>query len=83
MTAMIVPSMHSRNAHANVTYDMKQGPDGPVINQIKNYKPIEVLFEGVDTNIFKFYDTDKSDKSEELSKVYDIPEEFAFLYVGH
>ena len=48
--------------------------------ELKYEKPIEVLFEGTDTNIFK--------KTKEFSKqlvdeMKNVEESFNFLYVGH
>ena len=50
------------------------------MGSIKNEKPIEVLFEGADTTIYK----KPKQISKELKKEFkNIPESFLFLYVGH
>ena len=60
----------------DITDDKTQQKKG----ELKNQKPIEVLFEGTDTNIFK--------KTNEFSKelvdeMKGVEESFNFLYVGH
>ena len=49
--------------------------DGKLINRFKIEKPVIVLFEGVDTNIYN----DNVNKDFKL----DIKEDFAYLFVGH
>ena len=41
--------------------------------------PIEVLFEGIDTNIYKYLDT----PNKEIGDLNSIKEEFCYLFVGH
>jgi glycosyltransferase involved in cell wall biosynthesis len=82
MDCMIVPSEHSKNVHLDSTYEIKQQEGGPTVGTLQSEKPVEVLFEGVNTDIYKGFDS-KSQKSQELKDLYDIPEKFAFLYVGH
>jgi glycosyltransferase involved in cell wall biosynthesis len=41
--------------------------------------PIEVLFEGIDTNVYKFLDK----PNKEIGALNTIPEEFCYLFVGH
>ena len=47
---------------------------------LKNEKPIEVLFEGVDTSIFGKTNEFSTELVSEMEK---IEEDFCFLYVGH
>jgi len=71
----IVPSTFSKNVLENTSYTNKANN-----TELKCIKPIEVLFEGIDTNIFN-----KTNKIEKTinNKLKDIPEEFLFLFVGH
>ena len=57
-------------------------PDGSKqkIGELKLEKPIEVLFEGTDTNIFKKTTMFSKELKDEINKV---DETFNFLYVGH
>ena len=47
---------------------------------LKNEKPLEVLFEGTDTNIYKPTKEFSKNLVDEMDKV---KEKFSFLYVGH
>ena len=75
----IVPSEHSKRGFTEAKYDqMKQLPNGQQqkIGELTLQKPMEVLFEGVDTDIFKPLD------NVSLDLVDDIPEDFCYLFVG-
>jgi len=79
MDLIITPSEHSKDGFVKALYEkMQQLPNGEQqkVGELKLEKPIEVLFEGVDENIFKPLD----DSS--LDLVDDIKEDFAFLHVG-
>tara|TARA_R110002020_G_scaffold242061_2_gene455356 strand:+ start:777 stop:2135 length:1359 start_codon:yes stop_codon:yes gene_type:complete len=79
MDLIIVPSQHSKRGFAHAVYDKLQTlPNGEnqKIGELKLEKPIEVLFEGADEDIYKPI----SDVS--LDLVDDISENFAFLFVG-
>ena len=79
MDLVIVPSEHSKKGFLESIYDkIQQAPDGQQqkIGDLKLEKPIEVLFEGADEDIYK------SIKTSSLDLVDDIKEDFAFLHVG-
>jgi len=79
MDLIIVPSEHSKDGFVKCVYDKVQNlPDGKQqkIGELKLEKPIEVLFEGFNDNIFKPI------KDSSLDLVDDIKEDFAFLHVG-
>jgi glycosyltransferase involved in cell wall biosynthesis len=69
MDLNLVSSHHSKNVFLST--EAKQ--DNQVIRVTK---PIEVLFEGANTDIYKFIDTP-------CSLDFDFPESFAYLMVGH
>ncbi len=85
MDLVIVPSKHSKDGFVNSVYDKLQNlPDGKQqrIGELKLEKPMEVLFEGVDENVYKPLSKDEID-----SEFFDwlnaeVPEKFAFLHVG-
>ena len=85
MDLVIVPSEHSKDGFVKTIYDkIQQLPDGQQqkVGEHKLEKPIEVLFEGVDEEIFKPLNIDKISDSF-LSKMdKTISEKFAFLHVG-
>jgi glycosyltransferase involved in cell wall biosynthesis len=78
MQLNIVPSKFSKEVFEKAVYT-KTHPDGKQ-EVIKMTKPMEIVFEGVDTNIFK----KTSEKSGDIDLALDpIPEPFCFLFVGH
>ena len=82
MDLIIVPSKHSKDVLLSSVYDKIDEKTQKKIGELRLEKPIEVLFEGADLNIFKQLDT--LDHIAELDeKVNTIPEEFCYLYVGH
>ena len=85
MDLIIVPSEHSKQGFINSRYDkLQQLPNGEnkKVGEMKLEKPIEVLFEGANEEIFKPLKNDEID-----SEFFDwlnneVPEKFAFLHVG-
>jgi len=75
MDLIIVPSNFTKSNLAGTIYQQKDQATGQIVGEYKLTKPVEVLFEGVDTEIFG-----KSDKKDILSNV---KEDFNFLIVGH
>ena len=77
---VIVPSEHSKQVFEATNYNKVNQQTQQVEGNLKVEKPIEVLFEGADTNIYKKTKTIPS----ELDKTFsDIKEDFCFLFVGH
>jgi glycosyltransferase involved in cell wall biosynthesis len=79
MDLIIVPSEHSKEGFVKSVYDKVQNlPDGKQqkIGELKLEKPIEVLFEGANEDIYKPIDNSS------LKYVDDIKEDFCFLFVG-
>ncbi len=79
MDLIIVPSEHSKKGFVDALYEkVQQMPNGETqkIGELKLEKPIEVLFEGADENIYKPIDNSS------LDLVDDIKEDFCFLHVG-
>ena len=80
MDLNLVSSNHSKQVFEATTFQ-KQSKDNQPLGEIKLEKPIEVLFEGADTNIYKVLD--KIPSSNLASTLNNIPESFAYLFVGH
>tara|TARA_R100001463_G_scaffold1647_5_gene7218 strand:- start:1638 stop:2963 length:1326 start_codon:yes stop_codon:yes gene_type:complete len=80
MNMNIVPSTFVKDVLSKVQFDIQDDKTGEKQGVLKNEKPIEVLFEGVDTNIFG--NTNKF-STELVSEMNKIEEDFCFLYVGH
>ena len=80
MNMNIVPSTFVKNTMNGIVFDITDEQTKQKKGELKNEKPIEVLFEGTDTNIFK--------KTNEFSKqlvdeMTNVEETFNFLYTGH
>ena len=80
MDLIIVPSHHSRDVLNRSTYDKIDEKTRNKVGSLKIEKPIQVLFEGLDTSIYKQTSVIPKSITEELSS---IKEEFCYLYVGH
>lgn len=74
MDLIIVTSKFSKDVLLSTVYNETENNTGKLIKQHKIEKPIEVLFEGVDTTIFN---------NEYKGIDIDIKEDFAYLFVGH
>ena len=80
MDLNIVPSNFVKESIKSTSFDVVNDQTQQVQNRIMVQKPIEVLFEGTDTSIFK--------KTKEFSKdlvdeFKNVKESFNFLYTGH
>ena len=81
MDLNLVSSNHSKRAFLDSQYE-KKDQQGKVLGKIQVEKPIEVLFEGANLNIYKHLDTPMT--NDKLYKSLDsIKESFAYLFVGH
>ena len=80
MNMNIVPSNFVSDVFKACVFDVKDDKTQQIKGQLKTEKPIEVLFEGTDTNIFK---KTKEFSKEFVNQMKNIEESFNFLYVGH
>jgi glycosyltransferase involved in cell wall biosynthesis len=74
MDMVITTSKFSKDVLLQTVYNENEKLTGKLIGQHRITKPIEVLFEGVDTSVFN-----NKGNSFDL----DIKEDFAYLFVGH
>jgi len=79
MDMNIVVSNFVKEVFENVVYD-KMNDQKQKIGEVKMVKPMEVLFEGVDEEIYKKTNEFSEEFADEMDK---IPEKWCFLYVGH
>ena len=80
MDLIIVPSEHSKNTLLSSVYDKHDKNTKEKVGELRVIKPVEVLFEGANTDIF-FKTNDESELLKEQMSV--VKENFCFLYVGH
>jgi glycosyltransferase involved in cell wall biosynthesis len=81
MNLTLVSSEHAKAVFQQSAFEQRDNNTQQVIKQIKLEKPVEVLFEGVNTDIYQKIDA--VNDSEIWDIVEDIKEDFNFLYVGH
>ena len=80
MDLNIVPSKFTKQILEEINFEKKERETEKSIGTLKSEKPVEVLFEGADTKIYK----KTKDFSERLVKEFKkIDESFCFLFVGH
>jgi hypothetical protein len=75
MDLIIVPSNFTKQNLGGTVYQQKDQASGQIVGEIKVGKPIEVLLEGVDTQIFS--------KGSGKDVLANVKEDFNFLIVGH
>ena len=84
MNLIIVPSNFTAESFKRCHYDKNQEVDGEQqkVGQVELERPIEVLFEGVDTDIYRPLNSSeiKSDFTDELNNL--LKEDFVYLHVG-
>jgi glycosyltransferase involved in cell wall biosynthesis len=76
MDLNIVSSEHSKQVFLNSQFEKRHKDTNALEANIKLEKPIEVIFEGVNTDIYKVIDTP-------CSLDIQVKEKFAYLFVGH
>ena len=80
MDLTLVSSNFTKQVIMSSTFDKKDKETGQAIGQLKLEKPVEVLFEGIDLDIYN----EKAPSEPRINNVLkDVTEEFAFLFVGH
>ena len=81
MNLTLVSSQHAKKVFENSSFEEKNNQTGQVTRKIELEKPVEVLFEGTDTDIYKKLDTVEGEVVESISDL--VKEDFNFLFVGH
>jgi glycosyltransferase involved in cell wall biosynthesis len=76
MDLNIVSSEHSKTIFENSTFEKRNNQTNNLEGVVKLEKPVKVLFEGANTDIYKVINTP-------CSLDFNIKEDFAYLFVGH
>ena len=79
MDLTLVSSEHAKQVFKQSSFEEKN-QQGQIVRQVQLEKPVEVLFEGANTDIYKKIDTLTTEIKDFIN---DIDEDFNFLYVGH
>ena len=80
MDLNIVPSNFVRDTMIEISFDVNDKNTKQKKGELRVDKPVEVLFEGTDTTIFK---KTKEFSKELVDEMKNVKESFNFLYVGH
>ena len=78
MNLVLTSSEHSKNTFIKTIMQKVDQRTNQTVGELKIEKPIEVLFEGADIEIYK-----PLDKVSLFPELDEIKEKFAFLFVGH
>jgi len=82
MNLTLVSSEHAKRVFESSAFEQRdKNQNNQVVRVIKLEKPVEVLFEGVNTDIYQKIDT--TNDSEVWDVLDEVEEEFNFLFVGH
>jgi glycosyltransferase involved in cell wall biosynthesis len=83
MDLTLVSSQHAKTVFETSVFEQRDRNQGNrVVGSVKLEKPVEVLFEGVDTTIYQKLDA-VAGESEVNDVLNTIDEEFNYLFVGH
>ena len=81
MNLTLVSSEHAKKVLLNSSFEEKNNQTGQVVRKVTAEKPVEVLFEGVNTDIYKKLDKVEGEVVESINDL--VKEDFNFLFVGH
>jgi hypothetical protein len=79
MDLVLVSSEHSKKAFLDSKFQRVNDKTKQVEGTVEVKVPIEVIFEGIDTNIYKYLDKPNI----KVGSLDQIPEDFCYLFVGH
>jgi glycosyltransferase involved in cell wall biosynthesis len=82
MNLNLVSSQHAKTVFEQSKFEQRDKNTNQVVGTIQLEKPIEVLFEGADTDIYQKLDA-VAGESEINDVLNTINEEFNYLFVGH
>ena len=83
MDLNIVSSEHSKNVFLNSKFDKVDPKTNQKVGVVELLKPVEVLLEGVNLDVYKPIKEEEIKELNLLKDINSIPEDFAFLNVGH
>jgi hypothetical protein len=79
MDLVLVSSNHAKKAFLDSKFQRVNSQTQQVESIIEVKTPIEVIFEGFDSNTYKFLDT----PNKNIANLNSIPEDFCYLFCGH
>jgi glycosyltransferase involved in cell wall biosynthesis len=81
MNLNLVSSEHAKKVFETSGFEEKDNNTQQIVRSIKLEKPVEVLFEGANTDIFKKLDAFNGEVNDTIEDL--VKEDFNFLFVGH
>jgi len=81
MNLTLVSSNHAKNVFESTMYEQRDKNTNQVVGQVKVNKPIEVLYEGANLDVYKHIS--EEDYTSQITKLDQIQEDFCYLTVGH
>jgi len=81
MNLTLVSSNHAKTVFENSKYEKRDQNTNQILENIEVKSPIEVLFEGVNNDIYKKLDAFNGEVNDTLEDL--VKEDFNFLFVGH
>tara|TARA_R110000737_G_scaffold223494_1_gene238517 strand:- start:1024 stop:2319 length:1296 start_codon:yes stop_codon:yes gene_type:complete len=83
MDINLVSTQHSKDVFVNTKFDQMDKQTNQKINTLTVTKPIEVLLEGANLDVYKPLKQKEIKNLELFKDINSIPEDFSFLVVGH
>lgn len=83
MNLNIVPSEFAKSTVIKTEFTKNNQQTNQPMGQLKNERPMEVVFEGSDTNIYKRLPENQISNEQLMIELSEVKEDFAFLVVGH
>jgi len=83
MNLTLVSSEHTKKVFEETKFEKVNSQTQQREGSIVLNKPIEVLFEGANTDIYKVLDKIETTEDSFIKTIDSIPESFAYLFVGH
>jgi hypothetical protein len=81
MNLTLVSSEHSKTVFKNSRFEKRNKQTNQLEGTIELNKPLEVLFEGADVDVYKVLENIPS--NDVISSINTIKEDFAYIFVGH
>lgn len=82
MNLNIVSSEHSKKIFEESTFEQRDERTNQVVRQIKLEKPMQVLLEGADLDVYKVLESN-TESLKTFDQLSTMKEDFAYLFVGH
>jgi glycosyltransferase involved in cell wall biosynthesis len=78
MNLVLASSEHTKHVFETSKFDILNEQTKQKMGELKLTTPVEVLFEGIDLNVFK-----KIESGNTLTELNNIKQDFCYLFVGH